>query len=74
MPAKTEIAHAVEELFAKEKVKVRQREYHACARQTARVTMRAEGRQAGHGRHAGWKKAVVTLTTGSPTIPSLEGA
>ncbi len=32
------------------------------------------GRQAGHGMTAAWKKAVVTLTADSPTIPLLEGA
>lgn len=69
---KIEIAQAVEELFAKEKVKVasvntlhkRGKERRASQRRGKRGTM---------GVTPAWKKAIVTLEAGSPNIPLLEG-
>jgi len=70
---KNDIARAVEELFAKEKIVVESvNTMHVRGKQRRNFAKR--GRQAGHGMTSAWKKAVVTLTKNSPTIPSLEGA
>lgn len=70
---KIDIARAVEELFVKEKVKVGSvNTLHVRGKQRRNYARR--GRQAGHGTSPAWKKAIVTLTDDSPTIPLLEGA
>ena len=71
--SKTEIARAVEELFAKEKVKVASvNTLHMRGKQRRSMgKRRAAGNQTG--TTPAWKKAVVTLADDSPTIPMLEG-
>ncbi|HEY3380078.1 MAG TPA: 50S ribosomal protein L23 [Armatimonadota bacterium] len=70
---KIDIARAVEELFVKEKVKVAcVRTMHVRGKQR-RMSMR-RGKRASVGTTPSWKKAIVTLTPDSPTLPLLEGA
>ena len=70
---KIDITRAVEELFAKEKVKVESvNTMHVRGKERRNFARR--GRTAGSGMSPNWKKAVVTLTKESPNIPLLEGA
>lgn len=69
---KIDVARAVEELFAKEKVKVASvNTMHVRGRQR-RMNLK-RGRRASVGTTPAWKKAIVTLTEDSPTITLLEG-
>jgi large subunit ribosomal protein L23 len=70
---KPEIASAVEELFAKDKVKVASVNTMHVRGKERRMSMR-RGRRATQGTTPSWKKAIVTLTPNSPNIPMLEGA
>jgi len=71
---KIEIAHAVEELFAKDKVKVATvNTMHVRGKERRSMgKKRAAGNKTG--TSPAWKKAIVTLAADSPNIPSLEGA
>lgn len=69
---KPEIAQAVEELFAKEKVKVASVNTLHMRGRTRRTPARKKQR-ASIGKTPDWKKAVVTLSASSPNIPMLEG-
>lgn len=71
--SKAEIASAVEELFAKDKIKVSTvNTMHVRGKQ--RRSSARRGRRPGVGTTPAWKKAVVTLASDSPNIPMLEGA
>ena len=69
---KTEIAQAVETLYAKEKVKVANVNTMHVRGKERKVTAK-RGRRPSVGMTPNWKKAIVTLETGSPTVPELEG-
>jgi large subunit ribosomal protein L23 len=70
---KPEIAKAIEELYAKDKVVVAAvNTMHVRGKE--RRVLGVKGRRGGTGRTADWKKAVVTLAADSPGIPELEGA
>jgi len=70
---KIEIAQAVEEMFAKEKVKVSSVNTMNMRGKKRSVPTR-RGRRPSVGNTPSWKKAIVTLTAESPNIPMLEGA
>jgi large subunit ribosomal protein L23 len=70
---KIEIAHAVETLYGKLKVKVADVNTISVRGKTRRVQTQ-RGRRASEGTTPAWKKAIVTLTAESPNIPQLEGA
>lgn len=71
--SKIEIAAAVEEYFAKDKVKVANVNTLHVRGKTRRSTAR-RGQRPTPGMTPAWKKAIVTLAPDSPTIPLLEGA
>ncbi len=70
---KIEIAQAVEAAFAKEKVKVASVNTMHVRGKARKMNLR-RGRRPSEGTTPAWKKAIVTLTPNSPTIPLLEGA
>jgi len=71
---KVEIAKAIEEMFAKEKVKVASVNTLHMRGKRRRVMggkrMRGSNQ---YGKSPDWKKAIVTLAPDSPSIPMLEG-
>jgi large subunit ribosomal protein L23 len=69
---KIEIAQAVEAAFEKEKVKVASVNTMHVRGKARKMNLR-RGRRASTGTTPAWKKAIVTLTPTSPTIPLLEG-
>jgi large subunit ribosomal protein L23 len=70
---KIEIAQAIEELYAKDKVKVASvNTMHVRGKE--RRIIGSKGRKGGTGRTTDWKKAIVTLAPDSPGLPELEGA
>jgi large subunit ribosomal protein L23 len=70
---KPEIAGAIETLYEGEKVKVGSVNTMHVRAKTKRV-LGKRGRRGGSGSTSEWKKAIVTLTSDSGTIPELEGA
>lgn len=69
---KQEISDAIEEYFAKDKVKVASvNTMHVRGRQRRMQLKR--GRRASVGTSPAWKKAIVTLAADSPNLPLLEG-
>lgn len=70
---KIEIAEAVEAAFAKEKVKVASVNTLHVRGRSRKMNLK-RGRRPSVGTTPAWKKAIVTLTPDSPTIPLLEGA
>jgi len=71
--SKPEIATAIETIYAKEKIKV-EVVHTMHMRGKKRRNLGKSGRRGGTGMSPAWKKAIVTLTADSPTIPMLEGA
>jgi len=69
---KVEIARAVEAYFAQDKVKVEAvNTLHVRGKKKRTIGKRSRGMS--YGTTANWKKAIVTITKESPTIPLLEG-
>ncbi len=70
---KVEIAQAVEAMFAHDKVKVARVNTLKVRGKARRTIGRRLRPTATTGKSPDWKKAIVTLTADSPTIPLLEG-
>jgi len=70
---KTEIANAVEQYFADQKIKVASVNTMHVRGKKRKVSVK-RGRRPSEGMTPAWKKAIVTLTAESPNIPMLEGA
>jgi len=70
---KDEIANAIEQIFAKEKIRVASvNTVHMRGKERRNIGKRSRSGML-KGKSPDWKKAIVTLTTDSPSIPMLEG-